>query len=339
VAGCSWLQKKQSAPEPAPEGIIFATITPSRPPVVLQEGQRYLTWPTPAPAPTRPYFTGANELGQVLVLEYHRIAYPEQRYQRSPDNFRTDLQRLYERGYYPANFFEMLLGFPDVPAGKKPVVLTFDDSDMTQFYVLSDNTIDSDSAVGILLQFHNQHPVDWPTRATFFLLADDTNDHYRIFGQSEWAKPKVQMLVNLGMEVGSHTVSHTDLSVATAERIYWELAISQHVIEKIVPGYEVQSLSVPYGGFPFTLEFLKEGQWGNYSYTYAGNVAAWGGPGVSPFDSAFDPYNVSRLEVIGSAFDYWLAYFDEHPHEYYVSDGDPGRFTVPQVQVQPATGP
>ena len=47
-----------------------------------------------APA-TRP----ANELGRVMILEYHKIDLPEERWTRTPDNFRRDLQRLWERGY------------------------------------------------------------------------------------------------------------------------------------------------------------------------------------------------------------------------------------------------
>ncbi len=340
VSGCGFLRPTKSAP-PAPTpppGIVFVTVTP-RPPIALQEGKRFLAWPTPEPTPPPPYFGGGNELGRVLVLMYHRIAYPEQRYQRSPDNFRADLQKLYDRGYYPVNFVDLLAGLPDVPPAKKPIVLSFDDSDITQFNVLADGTIDADSAVGIMLNFHNLHPADWPARATFFVLGNDTNDHYTIFGQSDWAEQKLQMLVGLGMEVGSHTVSHADLGVATAERIYWELAVSQHVIEKLVPGYKVQSLSVPYGGFPFDLGFLKSGQWGEYGYTYAGNAAAWGGPTVSPFDSAFDPYRVPRLEVTATSLDHWLAHFDQNPHEYYVSDGDPVLITVPQAQAQAPVGP
>src|SRR6185503_5723360 len=108
-----------------------------------------------------------------------------------------------------------------------------------------------------------------------------------------------------------------------------ELAVSQHVIEEMAPGYKVQSLSVPFGGFPFTLDFLKAGQWGNLSYSYAGNAAAWGGPNVSPFDSAFEPYHVSRLEVTATSLDHWLTYFEQNPQEYYVSDGDPNRVTFP----------
>jgi len=299
---------------------------------MLSEGQRFLTLPsaqsTPQPEPA-PYFAGANELGKVLVLEYHRIGYPEQRYQHTPANLRADLERLYQSGYYPVNFIDIIHGLAQVPPGKKPIALTFDDSDISQFRVLADNAIDADSALGIILNFHNQHPNEWSPRATFFVLGNDNANYYSIFGQSDLAKEKIQVLVDLGMEVGSHTVSHADLSVATAERIYWELAVSQHVIEEMAPGYKVQSLSVPFGGFPFTLDFLKAGQWGDLSYSYAGNAAAWGGPNVSPFDSAFEPYHVSRLEVTATSLDHWLTYFEQNTQEYYVSDGDPNRVTFP----------
>jgi peptidoglycan/xylan/chitin deacetylase (PgdA/CDA1 family) len=336
MAGCNLIQLNK--PLAAGPDIIFVTATPGSP-IALEEGQRFLTSPaavvTPSPPPA-PFFPGANELGKVLVLEYHRIGYPELRYQRTPDNMRADLERLYQSGYYPVNFIDLIHGLPNVPAGKKPIVLTFDDSDPSQFQVLPDSTVDADSALGIILNFHSQHPQDWPTRATFFVLGNDDADYYAIFGQPEWAKAKIQLLVDLGMEVGSHTVSHADLSVATAERIYWELAVSKHVIEKMAPGYQVQTLAVPFGGFPYTLDFLKAGQWGEYSYTYAGNAAAWGGPNVSPFDSAFEPYHVSRLEITVTSLDHWLTYFEQNPNEYYVSDGDPARVAIPQEEVKVA---
>ncbi len=330
LSGCNLIQIEKVAPDSASSGIIFVTATP-QPEIKLSEGQRSRSLPQPETTP-RPYFAGANELGKVLVLEYHRIGYPEQRFQRTPENFRADLQRLYQGGYYPANFIDLMRGLPDVPAGKKPVVLTFDDSLISQFRVLADNTVDVDCALGIILDLHNQHPTEWPTRATFFLLGDDTANHQSIFGQSRWAKEKVQFLVDLGMEVGSHTVNHVDLSVATAERIKWELAVSKHVIEELAPGYTVQTLAVPYGGFPYTLEFLKAGQWGDLSYSYAGNAAAWGGPTVSPFDPAFEPYRVPRLEITAVSLDYWIAYFEQNPSEYYVSDGDPKVVTFPGVE-------
>jgi peptidoglycan/xylan/chitin deacetylase (PgdA/CDA1 family) len=319
-----------SRPHGAPpqSKIVFVTVTPQS---QLRPQQSQPLGPVPASQPTAsPYFAEANEMGKVLVLEYHRLGYPEQRFQRTPQNFRADLQRLRDSGYYPVNFIEMLNGLPDVPPGKKPVALTFDDSDISQFRIISENTLDVDSALGILLDFHNKHPKDWPPRATFFVLGDDTGDYVSVFGQPKWAKAKIQFLVDLGMEVGSHTVNHVDLSVASAERIAWELAVSKQVIEQMAPGYTVQTMSAPYGGFPYTTDFFKAGVWGEFEYSYVGNVAAWGGPGVSPFDPAFDPYRVSRLEVTAISLAHWLTYFEQNPAEYYTSDGDPTRLTFPQ---------
>jgi peptidoglycan/xylan/chitin deacetylase (PgdA/CDA1 family) len=336
MAGCNLIQLNR--PVVTSPDIIFVTATPGSP-ISLSEGQRFSASPPAgvAPLPTAAAgFAGANELGKVLVLEYHRLGYPELRYQRTPENMRADLERLYQSDYYPVNFIDLIHGLPDVPAGKKPVVLTFDDSDPSQFQVLADSTVDADSALGIILNFHSRHPQEWPTRATFFVLGNDSADYYSIFGQPEWARAKLQLLIDLGMEVGSHTVSHADLSVATAERIYWELAVSKHVIEELIPGYQVQTLAVPFGGFPYTLEFLKTGQWGDYSYTYAGNAAAWGGPNISPFDPAFEPYHVSRLEITATSLDHWLTYFEQNPDEYYISDGDPSRVTNPQLEVKVA---
>jgi peptidoglycan/xylan/chitin deacetylase (PgdA/CDA1 family) len=164
------------------------------------------------------------------------------------------------------------------------------------------------------------------------VLGNDNADHISIFGQPKWAQAKVQLLVEQGMEIGSHTVNHVNLAAITAERIEWELAVSQHVIEELAPGYEVETLSVPYGEFPYTLDFLKGGKWGDYSYTYSGNAAAWGGPTVSPYDSTFDPYRVSRLEVTSDALNYWLTHFEQNPLAHYVSDGDPRRITVPEQE-------
>lgn len=338
MVGCDLIRIERVEPVSSPTGIVFVTATPQAP-LVLSEGQRFRpnAQPEPTLEPDHEFFAEANELGQILILEYHRIGYPEQRFQRTPEGLRADLERLYRDGYYPVNFVDVLYGLPNLPAGKKPVVLTFDDSSISQFRVLDDNTIDADSALGIMMNFHNQHPTEWPTKATFFVLGNDTNDYQTIFGQSHWAKAKAQFLVDLGMELGSHTVNHVDLSVATSERIEWELAVSKRVIEDLVPGYTVQSLSVPYGGFPFTLEFLRAGNWGDLTYTYRGNVAAWGGPTVSPFDPAFEPYRVSRLEVTETALDYWLTYFEQNPGEYYISDGDPNRITYPEVETATAS--
>lgn len=105
----------------------------------------------------------------MLILAYHRIGEPEGRWQRTPANFRTDLERLLADGYFPVNLRDLVEGrLSMVPAGKRPVVLTFDDSTIGQFRILPDGTVHPHSAVGILKAFHEAHPADWPLRATFW---------------------------------------------------------------------------------------------------------------------------------------------------------------------------
>ena len=40
-----------------------------------------------------------NELGSIMILEYHRIAEPDGRWTRSPAHLREDLERLWDAGY------------------------------------------------------------------------------------------------------------------------------------------------------------------------------------------------------------------------------------------------
>src|SRR5680860_778944 len=69
-----------------------------------------------------------NELGQVMILMYHKIGSPENEWMRTPQNFRQDLMNLYENGYRLVNLLDYVNGNIDIEAGKSPVILTFDDA-------------------------------------------------------------------------------------------------------------------------------------------------------------------------------------------------------------------
>ena len=57
-----------------------------------------------------------NELGQIMVLEYHRIGDNEGEWVRSEVNFRRDLQTLYEKGNRPVLMRDVVRGHIDTPA-------------------------------------------------------------------------------------------------------------------------------------------------------------------------------------------------------------------------------
>ncbi|MGB9724190.1 MAG: polysaccharide deacetylase family protein [Chloroflexia bacterium] len=310
-----------ASPAPSPSPTPTATPTPAP-----------TSTPTPSPTPDpviARQAVRANELGWVLVLEYHLIEEPEGRWSRTPANFRADIERLIALGYYPINLIDLARGYIDVPAGKTPIVLTFDDSSSGQFRYLEDGSVDPDCAVGILLEEARRHPQDWRLRATFFVLLDVDLPDRVLFGQPETAEKKLRSLVEWGMEVGSHTISHFILSQGTPEEVRWQLAVSEETIESLVPGYEVGSLSVPLGLYPEDLSLLRSGEWQGRHYDFEAAVEVAGGPSPSPFSVNFDPYHIRRTQGIQEELDTWLSFFQDHPELRYISDGDPNVVSIP----------
>ena len=263
-----------------------------------------------------------NLQGKVLVLEYHRFGDTEERWQRTPANFRVDLERLLADGYYPVNLRDLAgRDLSMVPPGKRPIVLTFDDSTVGQFRLLPDGAADPDSAVGVLLDFHAVHPADWPLRGTFFVLPDAGSAEQFSFGQPEWGNQKLQMLVDWGMEIGSHTMGHANLGKIPAEEVRRELALSQAALEQALPGYEVVSLSVPYGAYPEDDTLLAGGAYEELAYQYQAVVEVAGGLTPAPQSPDFDPLHIPRVQAIQSELDAWLGRAGK-PGVYYVSAGE-----------------
>jgi peptidoglycan/xylan/chitin deacetylase (PgdA/CDA1 family) len=186
---------------------------------------------------------------------------------------------------------------------------------------LPDGSVDPNSAVGILAVFHQAHPADWPMRGTFFVLQDVDVPERILFGQPEWAQQKLQMLVNWGMEVGSHTISHADLSASSPQEITRQLALSQAQLEELIPGYDVVSLSIPFGKYPAGENRLTSGTYQDMSYRYLAAVEVAGGPAPSPRSAQFDPYHIPRVQATQSELDYWLSRINT-TNMSYVSEGE-----------------
>ncbi len=272
----------------------------------------------------------ANELGRVMVLEYHKVTEPEERWTRSPSNFRRDLERLWERGYRLVALNDLLDGKIAIPRGTTPVVLTFDDSSPGQFRLLEKSrgwVIDPDCAVGILEAFERQHP-EFGRAATFYVLpgADPPN---RLFNQKELATRKLQYLIDHGYEIGNHTLWHANLAKYPERVVRQQIATAQEWIQRHVPGYRIRTLALPMGVFPRDLRWAIEGAEGQITYRHDAILMVAGGAAPSPHARAFDPYHLPRIQTVESELAHWLGYFERNPHERYVSDGDAGIITVP----------
>jgi len=271
---------------------------------------------------------GANEMGQVLVVMYHLIGTPEATWTRTPQNFRNDIALLKSEGFYPINVRDLASGNIDIPAGKSPVVITFDDSSPGQYRILDDGSVDPDSAVGILQAATKAG--DWASHASFFPLIDVTPKDKDVFGQPDKQQEKLKNLIDWGYEVGSHTVTHLDLKKASTAEATKQLAQSQDTLEKLIGGgYAVTSIALPYGNYPSDLSILKSGTYNGISYAYTAGLSLGASQSSSPFSSKFDALHIPRIRGSANYITAAIANFKKHPELKYVSDGDPTTVSAP----------
>jgi peptidoglycan/xylan/chitin deacetylase (PgdA/CDA1 family) len=286
-----------------------------------------LTWPAAVAAGELP----PNELGRVMILEYHKIDQPEERWTRTPDNFRRDLERLWERGYRLVALNDFLDRKIAIPRGTTPVILTFDDSSPGQFKLIEKNgewIVDPDCAVGILEAFERRHP-EFGHAATFFVLpgADPPN---RLFNQKELATRKLQYLASRGYEIGNHTLWHANLAKYPERIVRQQIATAQEWIQRHVPSYRIRTLALPMGSYPSDIRWTIEGAEGQNSYRHDAILMVAGGAASSPYARTFDPYHLPRIQAVESELARWFSHFDRNPQERYVSDGNPELITVPK---------
>ncbi|HEX5163772.1 MAG TPA: polysaccharide deacetylase family protein [Thermomicrobiales bacterium] len=293
--------------------------------------------PTQQPVTESPSFP-PNELGQIPILEYHHLGPEPEQFVRTPDQFRGDLQWLYEHGFHVVSLHDILTDNINIPAGKRPVALTFDDSPASQFSLipLSDGrlAIDPNCVVGILEHFFIQHP-DFGRGGHFAILPQMLFDWAPVEDRSDqapYAKEKLEWLVANGYEIGNHTYDHVDLSTLTNDQIMYQLAEDNIAIHELVPDVPVEVVTLPYGMYPAGGDdtlfrgFDYKGQ--HYAFTAALLVGA--NPTVSPLSTEYDPYSTARIQAFDEELDKWFGVFTDQPGILYVSDGDPNTVTVPK---------
>ena len=281
-----------------------------------------------------PASVGADESGQVMVLMYHHIREPEAEWSRTPENFWRDLEVLYEKGFRPIRLIDYARGHIDVPAGKSPVVLTFDDGNQNNFNYLEEPggewILDPDSAVGVLMAFHDAHP-DFVPHATFFINGGTP------FGQGETLTRKLQFLVDNGMDIGNHTETHLHLGEVTADRLQRELTRIQQLVDRHVPGYRVNTFSLPFGSRPSdesVAPYVVDGRYDGVTYQNEAVLEVGWDPYHSPFHQEFDPLRIRRVrasetKVDGVGMYDWLASFESGSRRRFISDGNPQTISIP----------
>jgi peptidoglycan/xylan/chitin deacetylase (PgdA/CDA1 family) len=286
----------------------------------------------PSPGPVDPAEVSANELGNIPVLMYHRIiAEPASVYDRTPDDFRAELERLAREGYVPITTAELAAGRIDIPPGKHPVVLTFDDGDPSTLTLGPDGTPAPGTAVRILLDVAAAHPGFRPVASMYVNAAP--------YGGGAAGTAALRWLHENGFEIGNHTFAHTNLRTVAAARARQDIVRGDAFIREAVPGYTPTTLALPFGARPREPELAVQGP--GYDYTAALLVGA--NPAPSPFSADFEAAAIPRIRSqgpTGSEAEFgstvWLDKLAANPGSRYTSDGNPDVISYPTGADVPA---
>jgi peptidoglycan/xylan/chitin deacetylase (PgdA/CDA1 family) len=293
--------------------------------------------PTPTAVPSATATPGVvferdrpNELGLIPILAYHLIGEPEGRWQRTPENLRQDLERLYAAKYRLVSLKDILDNRIDIPAGYSPVALTFDDSSPGQFRFVEKNgrlEVDPNSAVGILAEFHRKHP-DFGRAATFFVLPAADPPH-NLFGQDEYQKEKLKYLIDNGMDIGNHSYWHQELGSISETEVRRQLGMAVKSIQAAAPGYQMDVLALPLGVWPKNRDLVKKGEWEGTTYANRGVLLVGAEPAPPPGHVDYDPFAIPRIQAIEEQLDFWLGALEKGSFARYISDGNPNRLVFP----------
>ncbi len=276
-----------------------------------------------------------NVVGNVMVLMYHGLLpkKPHADYMRTINDFKSDLQKLYDGGYRLVSLSDLIENNISVPAGTTPVVLTFDDGLATAFSLVEKDgklVPKEDCAVDIINKFSENHK-DFGRAGIFFVNGNQT-----VFKGAGTIEQRFKYLVDNGYEIGNHTFSHKQLNKLNSQQLQAEIGKLDFHVDSFLPGYKINAVAYPYGVRPRDnlLGYTISGEYDGRKYNYAlGIKEGQTGASAAPNHKKFDPLNFPRVRGSDNAetdLGWQLRYFEKHPELRYISDGFPNRISVPK---------
>jgi peptidoglycan/xylan/chitin deacetylase (PgdA/CDA1 family) len=267
AAGCgnvdlSFLATKTPTPTltPTPTSTATATVTPS--PTITPTF-------TPSPIPTATWVVQGPTLVRIPIILYHRIAVSpiNSDYYVPPEHFAEQMKLLHDWGYATITTQMLVMAIQEgIALPPRPILITFDDGTRSIY----------DSAFPVMQKYG------------FTGVAYIVNNYMDSQDQIYMRPEQVKELAAAGWEVGSHSLSHIDLT-HFPERQRNEIVESRERLESEL-GVPVLSFAYPFGAL--------DGPTVDYVH-YAGYIAAMGlGPTVD--QGIGNLFNLQRRDIKGS---------------------------------------
>ena len=304
---------------------------------------------TPAPAGPDPASVKANEVGSVPILEFRDIG-PGSGNTTVAD-FKKDLQWLYDHNYRPVGLTNFAKGKIDCPAGKMPVVITFDTGLPGQFNLDSSGSMDASSGIAILESFNRDHE-DWPLVGSFLIDATSAKSKTE-FGSTQGSSYKLERVVSDGFDLGCQLPANA--GSMPEDKVRDLLAKSITELNSASMGTAVSVIGIPQGSFANDVTVLQggtiqisqlaplggpaPGQRGEpdkkikmttvqHAETYTSKCAVVSGDkaSLSSVAKKFDAYHIPRLLVSSARSVESAVKTIKDP---FISDGDPATIAVP----------
>ncbi len=290
-----------------------------------------------------------DELGFVPILMYHGIYDKKDSeteytggnvdydgYQRTSESFRRDLETFYKEGYDIIPLKDYIKGEINVPLGKSPMVLTFDDGFSNNIEVTGKENgviqINPNSAVGIMEEIKKKYP-DFHVTATFFVNGP-------LFRQSEYEEDIFEFLIHHGYDIGNHTYSHPDFTKISFQEAEEEVGSMYQILEQKAKGKYVPIVALPYGS-PYSKEHenfkaILSGTYHGFSYHTEATLQVGWESNYSPYSKNFDPQFIKRIRAYdnhGQGFDIEMN-LNRLKNTRFISDGNPSQVTIKEEDLE-----
>jgi len=278
ICGCTPALSSSTPTQPQSHSLLPPlTATPPPLPTITATPTIILS-PTETPVPVFINATLWTSDPQVPILVYHRFYQDYQKYSTNTkirlSDFKNSIQALYDAGYTLVSLESWLKGDMQMPAGRRPLIITIDDLFFAdQISLNEDGTPTQNSGIGILWQFYQDHPDFGFNLSLFYNLGDKYYGNVKVGdwwqkgpGWEDSLANVIAWCIEHGALPYNHFFTHPKLSLLTnAKDFTYQAEENEKALREFLARIGKENLaneldniiSIPYGDWPTDAEVMS----------------------------------------------------------------------------------